>query len=267
MKKYYFLASILPPLQMGSPSDMSFSELMFLCDVNMRHKDKEKVEVIRRFFDLQNLRLLWEKEHLDENIDEDLDRHGNLDENGLEDALLTGDGLPSYVYNYLDHYENVPERLRNFHRLIANYFRYEIPSTTGFVHDYLIFEHDWRLVFAALRAKQLGRDITHELQYEDLDSPLVRQILSQKDAPVYEPPEGFEQLKEIFQTYQADPLSLFQAFCEFRFNTIEERLGTDMFSLNRVLGYIIQLILVEKWIELDKQKGLKIVDNIVKEAK
>ncbi len=81
------------------------------------------------------------------------------------------------------------------------------------------------------------------------------QILSQKDAPTYDPPENFHELKKIYQTYQADPLSLYQALCEFRFNVIEERLGTDMFSLNRVLGYIIQLIWVEKWMELDKQKG------------
>ncbi len=155
---------------MGSPSDMPFSELMFLCDVNMRRKDREQVEAIRRFFDLHNLRLLWEKELSDDRIAEEFDHHGNLDENGLEDALLTESGLPSYVYQYLDHYETAEERSRNFPRLLADYFRHEIPATSGFVHNYLVFEHDWRLVSAALRAKQLGRDITHELQYEDLDS-------------------------------------------------------------------------------------------------
>ena len=40
---------------------------------------------------------------------------------------------------------------------------------------------------------------------------------------------------------------------------------SDTFSVERLLAYLMQLILVEKWFELDIDKGKEIVDIIVKE--
>ena len=40
----------------------------------------------------------------------------------------------------------------------------------------------------------------------------------------------------------------------------------DMFSIDRVLGYHAQLLIVEQWMELDEQQGKAIVDKMVKEA-
>jgi hypothetical protein len=42
--------------------------------------------------------------------------------------------------------------------------------------------------------------------------------------------------------------------------------GIDFFSINRLLGYMVQLIIVEKGLELDKKQGMEIVDTIVKDA-
>ena len=116
------------------------------------------------------------------------------------------------------------------------------------------------------RAKKLGRNLASELQYEDPEDPIVAQLMAQRDAKQYEPPEGFEDLKTVFKTYENDPLGLYKALATYRFNHIEDMLGVEIFSTDRLLGYAIQLILVQKWLELDQDKGTQIIDKLVKDA-
>ena len=37
----------------------------------------------------------------------------------------------------------------------------------------------------------------------------------------------------------------------------------DTFSIERILAYLVQYMIVEKWFELDKDKGNQIVDRIL----
>lgn len=266
MRKYYFLASALPSLRIGSPSDLSFSDFIFDAVTNLSAEDLRGVGVIRRYYDLQNLRLWIEHEQAGEALETDLDIHGNFDLPALEEAVMTRTGFPEYVYDFLDRYERRDERLKNFSALYAAYFTEESKVATGFLKGYLLFEREWRLVLSAFRAKVLGRDVAVELQFEDPDDDLVGQILAQRDGDRYEPPSDFHELRDLFEEYRNNPLALYQALCVFRFDRIEEMLETDMFTINRILGFMAQLIIVEEWMELDQKKGLQIVDTIVKDA-
>jgi len=120
-------------------------------------------------------------------------------------------------------------------------------------------------LFSALRAKRLHRDIMAELQYEDPHDDLVSQIIAQKDSQTYEPPARYEKIKGLYESYAENPTELYQALAEFRFSVVEEMLGVDTFSIERVIGYLIQLIIAEKWLSLDKQKGKEILESIVRE--
>ncbi|MFQ5728988.1 MAG: DUF2764 family protein, partial [Waddliaceae bacterium] len=142
----------------------------------------------------------------------------------------------------------------------------EIQLAEDFVQEYLAFEREWRLVLTGFRAKKLGRDVTAELQFEDPYDEVVAQILAQKDAKTYEPPIRYSDLKTLFEEHYGAPMDLYQALCEYRFRKIEAMYGIDVFSIGRILAYLAQLIIVEKWLDLDKKQGLQVVDAIVKEA-
>jgi hypothetical protein len=152
----------------------------------------------------------------------------------------------------------------HFPKLLAAYFRDESHESKGLLKQYLAFERELRLVMVGFRAKRLGRDIIKELQFENPDEDLISQLIAQKDARDFEPPEGFEDLKAIFEKYQDKPYALHQALVEFRFDKVQELMGLKTFNMDYIMGYTIQLVMVEKWLKLDKQKGLEIVDKIVK---
>ncbi len=255
---YYFLASSLPPIRLGDPLELSFNEFNFLLRVNLHLLDKKSNETLRRFYDIQNLRFLW--------MGQELDQYGNLSPGELEEAVVSGIGVPEYVYDFAERYEEKKERLQNYPQLMTDYFSNEIAGSRGFVKHYLTFEKDLRLVLTVLRAKRINRDIMKEFQFEDPKGDMVSHIIAQKDSKTYEPPSRYEHFKVLYEANADNPTQLYRALAELRFETIEGMLGVDTFSIDCINGYMIQLIIAEKWLALDQQKGLKILDTIVREA-
>lgn len=247
---YYFLTCTFPRLEVGLPPEMTFTEYNHLLQDNLLPQDLAKVTVIRRYYDIENLKALWKGEPLDP--------WGNLDKAELDEALVTQMGFngAGYLFDYLDRYHSKEERLKHFSSLIASYFNEEIAQSSGFLKKYLEFERGLRLVLTGFRAKSLKRNLIHELQYEDPTDEMVAQMLAQKDAPQFEPVDEFYQLKPLFEEYENNPLGLYQALCHYRFNKIEDLLGIDLFSINTVLAFTAQFIIVEKWQQLDLEKGL-----------
>ena len=197
MGNYYFVVPSLPPLSLQEKPQISFAELMTRLEMNLSKKDLEKTQILRRIVDIYNIRALL--------TEEPIDLRGNLSEKELDEALLVHAVLPDYVFDFLDQFEKTADKVRNFHGLLARFFNEETPNQKGFLQKYLTFEREWRLVLLAIRAKQLRRDVTRELQFEDPTDPFVAQILAQKDSEVYEPPMEYAEIKEMIASCYADP--------------------------------------------------------------
>lgn len=259
MTNYYYLATVLPKLTLGEKPEISFQEFITLLQENLTPSDYAKTRRLRWFYDLLNIRAHWKGDPLD--------YWGNLDAVQLEDALLVREEneLPEYFYGYLDEYEHKEDRQKHYQQVISGYFKSEAVNNSGFVKKLRSFERDLRLVMTAFRARQLGRNLATELQFEDPEEDIVAQLLAQSEAKVFEPPQGFEDLKSLLEKNYDNPLQLQKAIIEYVFNWIEDELEFDYFSIDRILGYMAQFILVDRLMRLDKEKGLKVLDNIAKE--
>lgn len=258
MAKYYFIGTLLPPLSFDTPPEINFAQLETLLHDNLTRKDYERTVAIRQIFDILNLRSFW--------LGEELDPRGELTAIDFEEALINRIGLPGYVYEFVDTHQSLADRIHHFPFLLAKFFQSTENLKDPFLRQYMKFERELRLVMTAFRAKKLGRDLSVELQYEDPEEELIAQLLAQKDAKVYEPPEKYKELKILFEKYGDDPLALQKAIDVYRFETIESFVDmADTFSIERILVYLAQLLIVEKWFEFDKAKGSQIIGTIVKE--
>ncbi len=253
MTDYFFLAPSLPGIVLGQKPDLSFEEMRARLQINLNKGDLAKAVVFGLYIDINNIRSLL--------MEETIDPRGNLSEKELDEALLIRDILPDYVFDFLDQYDSVAEKIRHFSALLAQFFAREISQQTGFLRQYLVFEREWRLVMLALRSKELGRDVARELQFEDASDPLVMQILAQKDAARYEPPIEYQELKELLAACGADPWEKYQTFARWRFQKIEEMVKRPLFSMDWILSYMAQLMIAEQWNELDKSRGRRILET------
>ncbi len=253
MNKYYFIGSALPTLSLKVKPEMSFHELQRIFAINLSVVDMQKNTAFKRYIDITNLRLLWESK--------EIDPRGILNAKELEDALLIKDIFDDYVFDYLDKYESVEERLKNFNFLKVKYFE-KMMRKKGFLKKYFTFERDYRLILTALRSKTLKRDVVKEVQYEDLQDDLVEYILVQKDLEDFEPPKEYQEIKDIYKNNIDDPHKLNEKLLEYRFKKISEIMEEKPFSIDQLLAYSALLIIVEDLNMLNKDIGKNIIDNI-----
>lgn len=248
-----------PPLSFEAAPEISFLELLDLFRINLKPKDFAQVTVIQRFIDLYNLRAFY--------LRTPFDPRGSFSKEEFQEIASVHVGLEEYILDYLQHYEDKEERLHHFPALIAAYFQNEREEKNGFLQEYLRFEHEWRLVQTLFRAKKLGRDLIGELQFEEMDDPFVAQLIAQKDTKSAEAPEGYGEIKDFFLKHGEQPLELFRALLEYRFNKMEEIKGENSFSLDALLAYMVQLLIVERWQEAKAQSGKEMIDTILKAVK
>lgn len=253
MGNYYYLAASFPPLEFPSVPDVSFAALRGILELNLSKRDLKKVQTLRLFIDISNIRPLL--------LEEETDPRGNLEEKELDEALLVQSLLPVYVFDFLDQHDTLADKLKYFPQLLARFFSEEIPKQKGFLKKYFEFEREWRLVVLALRAKKLKRDLIKELQFEDFLDPFVAQILAQKDAEQYDPPSEYRDIKEILHACGPDPWEQNKALALYRFNKIQDMIGEEQFSIDWILAYLSQLLILEYWNELDAEKGQMILDT------
>ncbi|MBS0629453.1 MAG: DUF2764 family protein [Verrucomicrobia bacterium] len=253
MKNYYFVAPSLPPLVLGQAPEITFEELMYRLQLNLSKKDLEQVKVLRLAIDLYNIRAHYSNQPIDS--------RGNLNEKELDDALLAEADLPQYVFEFLNQFEDVHEKIGHFFGLLSRFYNEEIAKARGFLKQLLKFQRDVRLVLAALRAKKLKRDVVKEFQFEDFTDPLIAHILAQRDMDVYDPPLEYQDLKNKIQAAGDDPLEQYKAVVSYELDRIEEMTGYPLFSLAWILGYVAKLLLVERYTMLDSNRGKEIVDK------
>ena len=259
MADYYFLASLLPALEIGHVPTLNFSELKSLLAINLSKQDALKTRKFLRMIDIENMRRIFSHEPIDP--------RGNLNEEELKTAIQEQsfspeEEFPDYLIDFLEKYRTDEERNAHFSFLMGNYLSQESEKESGFLGKYFSFERNLRIVLAGFRAKKMNKNIEQELQYEDSSDPIVAQVIAQKDAKNFEPPFEFKELKPIFDAYADEPLEMHKALVAYRFNEIIEMIDLEHFSMDRILGFMARLLLVEKWLELDMESGLEIIDTI-----
>jgi hypothetical protein len=251
MDRYYFAVTSLPPLQFKVAPEISFKEFYDLMEMNLSPNDLEVFHRLLEPLDLYNIKALW--------LGVPIETQGTMSAKELEEELLVRDTLPPYLINFLEEYETSEDRLHYFAALYAGMYAQEFK---GFLGWYFSFERDVRLVLTALRAKNTGRDIGKELQFEDFQDSKVAQILAQKDAPDYMPPMEYEDLKVLFVENSTDPRKLSEALLKYRFEKIGEWEAQENFSLDRLIAYAARLLILESIVQLSEEQTHGVMEEL-----
>lgn len=229
---------------------------MILYRDNLGSADLEKVKAIQSYIDLINIQKLLKKE--------EIDHRGNLNEKELDEAFVNQEGLPRYLFEFLEEHQEVSEQLRHYSKILITYFKVMEKKYQGFLKGYFRFEREWRVLLARYRAKKLGMDPMTQLQHEDFHDPLVAEVLAQKDSPYFEFPFEYVELGEKLKDSTGKPDEEYRVMAEFRFHRIGEEIQDHPFSVDNLLGYLVQLMIVEDVFALDEKRGNANLNEMVK---
>ena len=246
MTNYYFLTAVLPPLALGKKTPLNFEELKDLFLMNLSKRDLDKVEKFRQYVDIKNLKAFLRSKPLDPK--------GHLSEKELDEAILLKADLPMYVFDFLQTYTENDARIHFFASLFSAFFDEMINNEKGFISSYFQFEKDCRLILSVLRAKKYNIDLSEQLQFEDPKDPVIAEILAGKDRPEYDPPQEYMPLKQIFQKFSDDPKKLTYNYLEFQFERVDQLVESEVFSIDKLLAYLIKWIMVDAWNQVENNK-------------
>ena len=255
MSHYYFLTSALPPLELVTSPDISTDELYQLLEDNLSISDKKKWRIIRLYIDILNIRQLFRGD--------ELDPRGSFSAKELEDVIKEEGYFPSYLYAFLEEYESVQDRLRNFSKVLSAFFIEETEKASGFLKKYLEFERDFHLVMVGFRSNKMHSELSYELQYEDPTTPIVAQMLAGKDSPEFDFPYEFAELGEMLTNKKCSPIEEYQLVLQYKFEKIQSMLEGSLFTVDVILGYLIQLMLIEDRFKLDQENGMKRIEEMI----
>lgn len=255
MSRVFFLGSVLPPLRVGGEPPILFEELITLYRDNLGKSDLEKVKAVRLYVDLKNVQKLLKNQPIDP--------RGNLNEKELDEAIVNQENLPEFLFDFLEEFQEAAEQLKHFSKVLITYFREMEKKEKGFLQGYFRFEREWRVLLTGYRAKKLGIDPTGELQHEDFHDPLVAEVIAQKDAPFFEFPFEYVQLGEKLKEAKS-PEEQYHLMAEFRFNRVGDEVQDDPFSIDYLLGYLVQLMIVEDDFAQSKRRGNEHLIDMVK---
>lgn len=246
MIRNFFVGSALPPLTLGEMPELSFVDLMALLESNLSKRELEQVRLLRLSIDIENVRRYL--------LSESIDTRGVFSEKEIDEAILNEVNLPEFLHDFLLKYKG-DDRNTYFGSVLASFYREMKRQGKGFVSEYFAFEHDFRLVLTAARAKKHGLDIQRELQFEDPKDPLVAELLAGRDAPKFVFPYEFADLEKIFIETDDDPMKQYFEMVKYRYNWIVNYSGKPFFALDTILGYVMRHLLIEDVASLDSEEG------------
>ena len=254
---YFFLSTALNPLKLGVFPGLAFQSLLALLEDNMDPKDFRKIDTIRTFIDLKNVKRLLQKRALD--------TRGNLTEEKLKEALQNKGELPSYLYEHLSRFDQIEDQVLHFSKVFVDFFCETTLNQSGFLPFYFSLERECRLLLVGLRSKKIGRDLAKELQYEGVDDPLVAHLLAQKDSPNFDFPPGYRDFGDQVKQAGENPMDQYKVFAHYLFNQVMERVQDHPFSVDHALGYFVLFIFVQDWDQLrvKQEEGGQLLDEIV----
>ncbi|WP_213318216.1 DUF2764 family protein [Chlamydiifrater volucris] len=244
MTKYYFLSSFMPVQSPDGEAVFSLADLDDLLVTNLSREDWVKYQLIKRLFDLENFAFFWNGKEI---------RHsfGEVTKENVGDLLRfeqwgANEEFEDFFKDFLQMYKSSEERLQSYSQLVRDFLVHYSERCDGFLSKYLSFKQNLRIVLAGYRARAMQLDMSYVLRNEDHSDPIVLHTLMQKDAPQYELPWEFRDLKASLEDYGRLSHTLYRSLELYEFYKLEELMRDYYFDSGLVLGRAVSYLLALK---------------------
>lgn len=184
------------------------------------------------------------------------------------DAILPEeDLLPHYMVDQLRQYqkpESNPDRVE-VERVVADrYYEYIMEHGNDFLKEYIQFEYNTSNLLAYVEA---GNHATDPWRFISGDTIFVQNLREDKSVTMAAS-AGFEMFNEITCYAELPFLSEKEMrYDEVRWRMIEEMVFFDEFTINSILAYLMKILLIERWVRLEKEAGEEKLRGMVEAAR
>ena len=260
MREYHFLISSLPELSFEKKSlpfalDFFYKELEYYLHPN----DYKTVCYLKCETDSYNLlNLLAES-------DKPFRPGGNLTQEELEKEIKSPNSLPHCLSNFIDYYHK-SAKSENYasleKQLFSMYYNYINNSDNQFITKWFTFDLNLKNILAHIVSELLETDPRNEMVG---DQVTIDEILfyRSKNFDLNHRIPNYKTLLQIVN--QKDILEREKQIDKFKWDYLDEITLFDYFTLEVILSYIIKLKIIQRWEEMDVEKGTAQLNTFINE--
>ncbi|MDD4227166.1 MAG: DUF2764 family protein [Mariniphaga sp.] len=264
---YYSLVAGLPDLIPDHKKlEIASIELREILREEIHPSDFEWVQLFFLPWDHANLiHLLFEK-------DFKWDARGNFPREKLEQladkkqfGLADSSDIPEYFSVFIENFHNDEEgfnKANSIQILTEKWYIHLQESGNRFIQEYAEFKQNLSNIMLALNGRK------HGIQYEDAligDNEVTRALKKSRsrDFGLSNEISGMENIIQIFE--MDNIMDREMKLDNHIWQLIDEITFFNYFSIERILGFLQKLFIVERWFRLDKEKGQQIFNRLLKE--
>lgn len=264
-RNYYCLVAGLPDLVMEDRK-LAFTSVALreLLQEDLHPQDYRLVSLFFLPYDHQNII------HRLYNNDVSFDKRGIYPEELIDEVtdkkvfeLAENTGLPVYINTFLSDFyerEDKPAPDDAERELTSAYFQMLRSESNVFVGKYAERELIIRNIFVALNGRKYDLEVEKDIIGEGDVADALRKSRA-RDFGLTADVEILDQLMQIHEN--PDPLDREMKLDLLRWQFLEEETFFNYFTIEKVLAFTLKLMIVERWFELDEEKGRELFKNLI----
>jgi hypothetical protein len=267
---YYCLVSSLPELIFQqSKLPYALDDFKEYLKSELSDGDFRMIELFFAPYDNRNLLNLLEKNK------QPFNAAGNIPLELVEAALKTKEQEPvtempdtqlGYIQNFVIHYQNQKPLYPNLSwedQLTAYYYEFVLKNSSNpFILKWFRFEQSLKNFTIGLNSKNHGFTLDDKI----IGDNEVTQAIKTSKTKDFGLVQDYSYLTTILNAYEEqDLLGREKQIDMVRWNYLEELVTFHYFSNEKIMAYLIKLNIIERWINLDAEKGKKDFERLVNE--
>jgi len=258
-RNYYYLVAGLPDILLdeGKLKD-GFADLRADIESNLHPDDVKLLKVLFLKFDNKNLLNLLTKSG------EAFDLRGNFSPDFLEAEIKEPEKILPYLKNFITNFKSdnpsYPES--GWENELETYFyEYLLSLKNQFLREWFSLELNFGNITTALNCRQ------HNLSYENemIGSNFVVSSILRSNARDFGLTQDFPEIEPLLNAWESgNMLEREKAIDLMKWQWIDDQTFFEYFTIEKILGFMLHLEIVERWMLLDSKEGEKMVQDLLR---
>ncbi|MCY1719534.1 DUF2764 family protein [Prolixibacteraceae bacterium Z1-6] len=268
-KEYYCLVAGLPDL-LFNENKLAVNSLNFREELKyqLSHSDYKLVEFLFLPFDNKNLiNLLFQQNHPFNSL-------GIISKTKLEEQLSPTDEeiiLPEYMLQFItwmkkrDSKEFSIEAENILHSL---YYEFVLTTKNQFLKNWFLFELNTKNILTAFNCIHHNYELDEQLLQVPQNDTVYSLLLNKRlKFELFE--DEFPFSDQIFRIAESDAKSIEKekTLDRIKWDYLDEFTFFHYFTIEKILSFILKLMISERWMKLDTETGRQLLDRLINDLK
>ena len=268
-RKYFCLVAGLPDIFLDETKYSStLQEFKEYLKLELHPNDFELIKLLYLPYDNKNLtRFLFEgiedfnplANFSPEDIQEQISR--------LDAILEMKDILPSYMVRFIKDFKNeeIEKTSGEWEKYLTDlYYAYILDTKNAFLHRWFRFELDLKNIQTAVNCRKHKMEIGNQL----VGVNDVTDLLARNQGADFGLAIEIEDIDYIIQIAETENLlEREKRIDQYKWAYLDDHTFFHYFTIEKIIGYQLKLMMVFRWMELDRETGEKMFRGLIDEMK